>query len=54
MVTKEEFGHFIAEFEAFRDMIMEEIGKLTNRIEKIEEDLKDIKSELDIPKKKLG
>jgi hypothetical protein len=54
MVTKEEFGQFIAEFEAFRDMVLEEIGKITNRIENIEDEVKDMKSSLNVPSKKLN
>ena len=53
MVTKDEFGQLVADFEAFRDLMMEEVGKLTNRIEEIEEDIKDMKSNLKINPKKL-
>ena len=42
MVTKEEFGQFIAEFESFRDMFMEEISKLKSEIEDVKDTLNDI------------
>lgn len=54
MVTKEEFEHFIAEFESFRDVVLEELSKSTNKIEKIEDDLKELKEDLKIKTKKLN
>ncbi len=53
MVTKEEFGQLIAEFESFRDLTMEEISKLRNSLEDLKEDIDEIKSELKISSKKL-
>jgi len=46
MVTKEEFGHFISEFESFRDFVLEEIEKLKTEIERVNEDLKELKKDL--------
>jgi hypothetical protein len=54
MVTKEEFLHLVSEIEAFRDMMLEEVGKLRNQIEIVEEDLKELKKDLKITNKKLG
>ncbi len=45
MVTKEEFGQFIAEVESFRDMMIEEIAKLKTEIEDIRETVNDIAKE---------
>ena len=46
MVTKEEFGNFISEFESFRDIIIEELSKLKNEIENMREDFNDLRKEL--------
>ena len=46
MVTKEEFGSLIAEYEGFRDTILDEIAKLREDIENIREDMKDIRKVL--------
>lgn len=43
MVSNEEFGSLIAEYEGFRDTILDEITKLREDIENIREDLKEIK-----------
>ena len=42
MVTKEEFGQFIAEVESFRDMFIEELTKLKTDIENIKDMLSDV------------
>lgn len=42
MVTKEEFGQFIAEVESFRDMFIEELTKLKTDIENIKDMLNDV------------
>jgi len=42
MVTKEEFGQIIAEFESFRDMMLEELTKMKTEIEGIKETLNDL------------
>ena len=42
MVTKEEFGQFIAEVESFRDMFMEELTKLKTELEGIKDILNDL------------
>lgn len=47
MVTKDEFGSLIAEYEGFRDTIFDEIAKLREEIENIKEDIKDIKNTID-------
>ena len=59
MVTNEEFGQFVSEFESFRDMVMEEFSKVKNDLEIIREDLNELNSELMgsskiISKKRLG
>jgi predicted transcriptional regulator len=55
MVTKEEFGQFIAEFEAFRDMTLEEIGKMHAEIEKLKDQFDDLLKEIKINiNKKIG
>lgn len=59
MVTNEEFGQFVSEFESLRDLVMEEFSKVKNELEIIREDLNDLKSELMesskiISKKRLG
>ena len=46
MVTNEEFGQLIAEFESFRDLVLEELAKLKDEIEKIKDNIKDIEDEL--------
>lgn len=46
MVTKEELGHLINEFESFRDLVMDEIEKVKNELEKLNEDLNDLKKDL--------
>ncbi|MBD3249490.1 hypothetical protein GF336_05575 [Candidatus Woesearchaeota archaeon] len=53
MVTKEEFGQFIAEFESFRDMMWEEITSMKNDIEKINNTLEDIEEEFANSGKKI-
>jgi len=52
MVTKEEFGQFIAEFESFRDFTLEELENLKTEMEKLKEDLNEIVKEMKIPIKK--
>ena len=59
MVTNEEFGQLISEFESLRDMVMEEFSKVKNDLEMIREDLNELNSELAgsskiISKKRLG
>ncbi len=55
MVTKEEFGQFIAEVESFRDMFMEELTKLKTEIEDIKEMLNDLVRETKVNvSKKIG
>ncbi len=45
-ISRLEFEHFIAEFEALRDAIMDELSKLTQTTEILEEDLRDLKQKL--------
>jgi hypothetical protein len=47
MVTKEEFGQLISEFESLRDMTMEEISKIKTDLANIKEDFEDLKRELE-------
>ncbi|MBW2982624.1 hypothetical protein KY343_07100 [Candidatus Woesearchaeota archaeon] len=55
MVTKEEFGQFIAEFESFRDMMIEELSKLKTEIEDIKETLNEVIKETKVSVgKKIG
>ena len=53
MVTKEEFGQFIAEVESFRDMMVEELGKLKTEIENLKDGVEEIAkvAKIDINKK---
>jgi len=60
MVTQEEFGSLIAEYEGFRGTIMDAIAQLRNELEKIQEELSEIKvllkekSDIDHRQKRLG
>ena len=45
MVTKEEFGQLIAEFESYRDLMMDEIAKLKEEIENLKDNIDDIARE---------
>ena len=47
MVTKEEFGQLISEFESLRDMVMEELTKIKTEVETIKEDFEDLRKELE-------
>jgi len=47
MVTKEEFGQLISEFESLRDMTMEEISKIKTDLANIKEDFEDLKREIE-------
>ena len=53
MVTKEEFGQFIAEVESFRDLILEELTKLKTEIEYLKDDVDEIakQTKIDVNKK---
>ena len=46
-ISRLEFEHFIAEFEAFRDTFFDEVADLRQKIELIEETLKEIKRKKD-------
>ena len=55
MVTKEEFGQLIAEFEEFRDVSLEEFSKLRQEIEKLKEQFDDLIKEIKVPiTKRIG
>lgn len=59
MVTKEEFGQLISEFESLREMTIEELSKIKTDLEIIKEDFEDLKRELESSakisfKKKIG
>ena len=55
MVTKEEFGQFISEFESFRDIMIEELTKLKTEIEKLKETVNDLAKETKVDiKKRIG
>ena len=45
-IVREEFDHLIAEFEAFKDNHMDEITKLTQDIETLKEEIREIKSSI--------
>ena len=47
MVTEEEFGSLVAEYEGFRDVMLDELTKLRSEIENINEDIKEIKKALE-------
>ena len=51
MVSDEEYGSLLSEYEGFRDAIMDEIAKLRHEIERLREDLKDMKQEVEEMKK---
>ena len=46
MVTNEEFGQLVSEFESFRDLFMEELTKVKQDIENITDSVNDIEQEL--------
>ncbi len=55
MVTKEEFGQFVAEVESFRDMILEELTKLKADVEDLKETMNDLVKETKVNgKRKIG
>jgi len=54
MVTKEDFDQFIAEFETFRDMMFDSLTKMQMDIEYLQENVKELKKDLDIRRKELG
>lgn len=47
MVTKEEFGQLISEFESLRDMVIEEMTKIKTELETVKEEFEDLKRELE-------
>jgi len=47
MVTKDEFGQLISEFESLRDMTIEELTKIKTELETIKEDFEDLKREIE-------
>jgi len=47
MVSDEEYGSLLAEYESFRDSMMDELSKLRHEIENLKESLKDLKEQID-------
>ena len=47
MVTKEEFGQLVSEFESLRDMTIEELTKIKTELESVKEDFEDLKREIE-------
>ena len=43
MITEEEFGSLVAEYEGFRDTILDEMAKLREELENLREDLKELR-----------
>lgn len=52
MVTADEFGQLVAEFESFKDIIIEELGKIKTDLEQLKDDLSDLKK--DLAQKRIG
>jgi len=52
----EEIGYLISEFESLRDMVIEEITKIKNDLENLQQDFEDLKKELcgAVRKRRLG
>ena len=46
MVTDEEYGSLLSEYEGFRDAIMDELAKLRQELENMKEDLKEMRQQL--------
>lgn len=43
MVSEEEFGSLVAEYEGFRSAVLDEVTELREEIEDLREEIKDIK-----------
>ena len=43
MVTSEEFGSLIAEYEGFRDTILDAMSQLRTELEKLREEIEDLR-----------
>ncbi len=54
MVTQEELGQVISEFESLRDMMIEEISKLSHNLELLREEVNEMKAELKIGSKRIS
>lgn len=46
MVTEEQFGSLIAEYEGFRDTIFDAISQLRQEIENLKEEIEDLKDQI--------
>lgn len=46
MVSFDEFGQLVSEFESFRDFVLDELKKISSRFERLEDDFQDLKKEL--------
>ena len=61
MVTQDEFGSLIAEYEGFRDTILDsmsqlrqELEKLREEIENLQDQIKENKGNIDLNQRRLG
>jgi len=46
MVTQEEFGSLIAEYEGFRDTILDAMSQLRQELEKLKEEIEDLRDQI--------
>ncbi|MCK4589325.1 MAG: hypothetical protein KAT77_02705 [Nanoarchaeota archaeon] len=46
MVTQEEFGSLIAEYEGFRDTILDAMAQLRQEMEKLREEIEDLRDQI--------
>ncbi|MBW2963681.1 hypothetical protein KY306_02815 [Candidatus Woesearchaeota archaeon] len=46
MVTQEEFGSLIAEYEGFRDTIFDAMSQLRQELEKLKEEIEDLRDQI--------
>ncbi len=46
MVTQEEFGSLIAEYEGFRDTILDVMAQLRQEMEKLKENVEDLRDQI--------
>ena len=46
MVTQDEFGSLIAEYEGFRDTILDSMSQLRHELEKIKDEIEDLKDQI--------
>lgn len=53
MISKEEFGSLVAEYEGFRDTIFDSISELKEELERTREDMKELQKQVDKISKKV-